>query len=188
MKKLITIILIIVLILPVISLADYSPSLKMTMNDFLLKYNAIQAALEAPYKVIAKAESWTKWNDYDVAWFTADKDNKITILLMTKDQSNDRNLTSGLDCIQIFTKDERELIPLISVTNRCASVYSLQLFGTSFAPQIIANTISFYYENKCKEKNLLSYNYLDEDQQLALSLFHDGFGYYFQISPLDLVK
>ena len=188
MKKLIAIILIIALFLPVTSLADYSPGLKMTMNDFLLKYNAIQAALEAPYKMLAKAESWTTWNEYHIAWFTADKDSKITILLMTKDPSDAQMLTSGLDSVQIFAKTETDLVPLISVTNRCASVFAVQMFGTSFAPQIITNTISFYYENNCKEKQLTAYNSLDENQELALSFFIDGNFPYFDISPLDAVN
>ena len=108
MKRLIVIILVIALLLPVVSLAEYSPGLNMTMYEFLLKYNAIQAALEAPYKVIAKAELWTTWNDYHIAWFTADKDNKTTILLMTKDPSDAQMLTSGLDMIQIFSKNDSD--------------------------------------------------------------------------------
>ena len=187
MKRLIVIILVIALLLPVVSLAEYSPGLNMTMYEFLLKYNAIQAALEAPYKVIAKAELWTTWNDYHIAWFTADKDNKTTILLMTKDPSDAQMLTSGLDMIQIFSKNDSDYVPLISVTNRCASVFSSEIFGTPLSPLIISNAISYYYENKCKENQLTAYYPLDENAELALGFFYDG-GYYFQISSMDVVK
>lgn len=184
MKKLITIILILALALPAVALAEYSPGLNMTMSDYMNKYNSIQAALGAPYAALVKPTSWTIWNDYHVAWFNADNDKTITILLMTKDPADAQMLTSGLDKIQIFAKSEKNFVELISITDRCANVFSSELFGVSFSALRITNTIKSYYENNCKEKGLISYQTIDDNNEIALGFFFDG-TYYFDIAPLE---
>lgn len=184
MKKLLAIFLIIALLLPVSVLADYSPALNMTINDFLLKYNAVQASLEAPYLALDKPFKWSLWDEYHLAWFKADKNGSVTILLMTKDPSDAQMLTSGLDMIQIFSNKESDFVPLISITNRCASIFAIQLLGTSFAPQRITQVMNNYYENNCKEKGLVAYSGLDENNELVIAFFYDG-QYYFEISSIE---
>ena len=188
MKKLITIILILALLIPAAALSEsYSPALNMTMNEFIIKYNAVQAALNAPFSLLEKPYMWTQWNGYSVAWFRAEKNNKFTLLLMTKDPSDAQMLTSGLDRIEISITDEKELIPLISVTNRCAGIFSYNLFGTSLSGKRISDLICYYYENNYKEKDYSAYVDLDEDGKIALVLFYSN-GFIFQIYPMEEVK
>lgn len=187
MKKLFALSLAVVL-LPVIALADYSAALNMTMTEYIKQYNNVQAALGAPYIALEKPTSWTLWNGYHTAWFNADKDNAVTITLLTKDPSDAQLLTSGLDRVQIFAKSEKDLIALISVADRCANVFSTELFGVSFSALRVTNIIRSYYENNCKEKKMTSYQTIDDNNEIALSFFFDGSYYYFDIAPLEVLQ
>ena len=184
MKKLITIALILAMLLPAAALAEsYEPLLGMTMDEFILKYNAVSAPLESPYVSLNKPFSWTKWEGFNVAWFYADKTKTVTILLLSKDPTNSVT-TSGLDEIQIFAKSDSAWVPLIGVTNRCASLFSAQLFGTSMSPMYIGDTIAYYYENNCEEKGLTAMHSLDEDNSISIIFFHQD-TYYFKISASE---
>lgn len=188
MKKLITIILILAMLLPAAALAEsYSPALNMSMDDFIMKYNSVQAALNAPFVLLEKPYMWTQWNGYSVAWFHAEKDNKVTLLLMTKDPSAAQMLTSGLDRIEISVADDKNLIPLIGVTNRCTGIFSYNIFGTPLSGMRISDIICYYYENNYREKGYSSYVSIDEDDKIALVLFYSN-GYVFQIVPMEEVK
>ena len=184
MKKLLAVLLVIAMLLHAAALADYSPGLGMSMSDFITKYNSVQAALESPYSALSKPSSWTVWNGYHLAWFSADKSNTVTILLMTKDPKDAQLLTSGLDAIQIFIRKGDDFVQLISVTDRCASIFGIELLGSSFSGLRVTQVLKSYFENNCREKGLLSYSTLDDNEEIALCFFYDS-GYYFSILPLE---
>lgn len=190
-SKILAVLLILALLLPAAALADdYSPDLGMTMDDYIIKYNAVQAALGAPYVPMETPYLWSSWEGFRLAWFHADNERKVTILLLSKDPANNRSTKAGLDEIQIFTKSESDFIPLTSVAIRCSTIFAAELFGTSVAPMRIGSIIEYYYENNCLKKGMSAYNTLDEDGKTAVALFHDSTSgyYYFQISSLEAVQ
>ena len=187
MKKLIAVILIMAMLLPAVALADYTPDLGMTIDEFILKYNSVQASLNSPYVSLDRPYQQNTWNGFRIAHFYADKDKKVTILLMTKDPGSSRITEAGLDEIQIFIPSDKDMVPLIGVTNRCAGLVSANIFGTSLSTMRTADTICYYYENNCKERGLTSYSGLDEEGKFALVFFFDTY-YYFQISTVEAVK
>ena len=65
--------------IPAISLSEntYTPKLEMTMDEFILKYNALPATLESPYKSLGKPILWTNFNEYQVAWFYPESSSSI---------------------------------------------------------------------------------------------------------------
>ncbi|MBO7709347.1 MAG: hypothetical protein J6S83_02695 [Lachnospiraceae bacterium] len=187
MKKLITIILILALALPALALADYSSALDMTMEDFINKYNAVQAPLGSPYTALDKPNAWTKWEGYFVAWFTADKNEEAKILLYSKDPNCKQMLTAGLDEIHIYA-GKTDFVPMISVANRCASVFAADIFGSSIAPFKVTSVISYYYENNAKEKRLIAYNTLDAEEKVSIAFQADGDLYLFKILNREAIQ
>lgn len=187
MRKVITMLIIIAMILPTMALAEnYTPKLGMTIEEYIIQYNAIQAPLGAPYVSLEKPYLWTTWNDSKVAWFRSDSKGTVTILMVTADPSGNRALTSGLDMIQIYSEKD-DIIALLGVANRCSSIFAANILGNSFAPQYISSAMIYFYENNCKDKGILSYYTLDTDQKYAVSFFYSD-GYYFQISAMEDVK
>ena len=187
MKKLVTIILIVSLIIPAAASANmYEAALGMSMSDFLQKYNSIQAPLGSPYVQLSTsiAENWTNYNGYWWAWCYPENTRKIALLLGTKDPECKKNLSSGLDMIQIYCTSPEDLIPLMGIAMRCSTPFSTDLLGTSMASFYVAETIKYYYENNFKAKDMISYMPIVVDGDIVLALFYSN-GYYFQISTQE---
>lgn len=184
LKKLIISIMIIALFLPAAALAeDYTPALGMTMVDFVMKYNSVQAAIESPYISLSGA-SWSLLGEYHIASFKADKNGDIIVMLITKDPSDMKSLSSGLDAIQIVSTNMADMMPMICATNRCAKLFTYDLFGASLSSIAVMNVLEYYYENKCKERGLIAYNKLDEDKNIVLSFSRNDMEY-FCISSME---
>jgi hypothetical protein len=178
MKKLITIILILALILPTAALADsYIPKLEIGISGFITKYNSLPAALNSPFLALKEPYQWTEWGEYQVAWFYPTEDHHTTIVLITADPRG-RTLSSGLDMIQIFSASD--WVQLLSVTNRCSQLFSNEYMGMNLAPYCIADIVSYAYENNC----LNAYRQLDSENKFLISYFRDGMDY-FQISSAE---
>ena len=188
MKKLITLILILALALPALALAEYSPKLGMRLDEFINKYNAISAPLESPYKSINNPSSWTKYDIYDVAWFSPANNSSATILLLSADPGAGHVLSRGLDMVQIFIKNDADFVDLISITSRCAELFAPSFLGTSMGNLIITNLMKYYYENNYKKSGGYVYNALNEDNTIQLQFFKaDGY-YYFSICQAEVEK
>ena len=185
MKKLIALFIVLFLI-PIAVTADtsYYPTLNMTMDEFILKYNAIPATLESPYKTLAKPALWTDFNGYQVAWFYPEKSSTIALLLLSKDKINTKSTKAGLDAIQIISLSKDSWLPLLSVTKRCASLYGEELFTISTASFGIIEALNYYYENNLQEKGYTSYRSLNADETLAISFGYSD-GYFFSITAID---
>lgn len=186
MKKLFILLLILALILPASAPAEssYTPALGMTIPDFIAKYNAIPAPLGSPFLKAEAPYNASKWKGYRVYWYKVDRDGKVVLMLMSRDPHTELVSESGLDLIQIYTENDNDLIPLIGVTNRCATLFATDLFGTSMAPMRVCSAINFYYENNCRSNSQQSIIVLDENQRYCIALFYDGM-YCFQISPTE---
>lgn len=185
MKKLIAL-FVVLFIIPtaVIAESSYVSKLNMTMDEFILKYNAVPATLESPYKSLDKPAMWTDFNGYQVAWFYPEKSSTIALLLLTKDKAHSKSTQAGLDAIQIYSLSEGSWLPLISVTKRCAGLYGEELFNVSTASFGIIEAMNYYYENNLQEKGYTSYRSLNADETLALSFGYSD-GYYFSITSMD---
>ena len=185
MKRIIALLFILFLIPATVTAeSSYTPKLNMTMDEFVLKYNAVPATLESPYKSLGKPAMWTDFNGYQVAWFYPEKSSAIALLLLTKDKANSKSTKAGLDAIQIFSLSKDSWLPLISVTKRCASLYGEELFNISTASFGIIEAMNYYYENNLQDKGYTSYRSLNADETLALSFGYSD-GYYFSITSMD---
>lgn len=190
MKKLIAVLLVLTLIFPAAAFAsDYTPALGMTMKEFVQKYNAVQAPLGAPYNQLNEffADDWTYYNGYKCAWVYPEKSRKVALIMLTKDTSEGRLLTCGLDMIQLYIAPNEDIVPLISLAIRCASIFSEDFLTVSTASFCVADVIKYYYESNAKEKNYSAYRQLNVEKSYILSFCYSD-GYYFQISADDSVK
>lgn len=187
MKKLIAVTLILVLLMPAAALADYSPHLGMTMEEYLAQYNAIEAPLGSPYQKLTAPYQWTPFNGYRVAWFKPSKDSSVILLLYSNDPAGKNDLTSGLDKIQVCTDNSKDFIDLVSITARVAEPVSADLFGTSISDLRVTQLIRYYYENGYKGSGSYAYWTINEEETVVLAFFEQDGWYYFHISmPEDI--
>ena len=182
MKKLICLLLVL-LFLPVFSLADsYSPKLKMTVSEFISKYNSIGAPFDSPLLGLKTPYDFTFWTTYNVYWFASDKESGTTILLLSQDPSAKRNsLDCGLDRIQIFTKGMNHFLSFITVASRCASFFAPNVFSVSMDNYYITELIRLFYENNCMNTGNGYYRQMDVEQDNYLYFYSDSDYYYFDI-------
>ena len=180
MKKLFALFLIL-LFLPVLSLAEYKPALNMTMDDFITKYNALPSALGSPYNALSFSWQWSSFQDYQVAWFYPIKDKNVIIWLLSKDKTNMNTTKAGLDAIQIYSSSTESFVPLISITARCTDLFSTDLLGSPMGEIFITKAIRLFYENNYKEKNMMGYYPINTELPYLLSFFYSDGGYCFQI-------
>lgn len=185
MKKLITVILIMALVLPAAALSeDYAPALGMTIQEFISAYNSIGAPLGSPYAMLSVPYKWTKLNGNNVAWFRPEMGMKTIIFMYSCDTSAGKELTAGLDMIQIYAEEDDQLIPLIAVTDRCVSVFTEDILTIDLSAYYITKLISYYYEHNAAKNNTSAYYTLGSDSDLILSLTYMD-GYFFQLSRLE---
>ena len=185
MKRLVALLLILAVLVPAAGSAAYTPALGMTMQEFVDKYNAVQAPLGAPYVPLAKPVKWTTYEGSPVACFYPLKDFSVLLLLLSNDPLGARTTDMGLDNVQIYINEEKYFVPFISISERCANVFSSDMFGLDAATYAVGSTIRFYYENNLEERGLTAYNVLDGDQKYALYFFRSD-GYYFSINPSEV--
>ena len=182
MKRLISIVLILALLLPAAVMADsYIPKLEIGITGFITKYNSLPAALNSPFLALDEPYKWTEWGGYQVAWFYPTEDHNVTILLATEDPRG-KTLSSGLDMIQIFSASD--WVQLLSVTNRCSQLFSYEYLGTNFAPYCIADVVAYAYENDFYQNGASAYRALDADNKFIISYFRGDYDY-FQISSME---
>lgn len=180
MKKLIAVALILILLIPAAVLADsYIPKLETGISGFITKYNSLPAALGSPFLALDEPYKWSEWGGYQIAWFYPTEDHKVTILLATADPRG-KTLSSGLDFIQITSASD--WVQLISVTNRCAQLFSYEYLGMNLAPYCIADVVSFAYENNC----LNAYRPLDSENKFLIYYIRDGSDN-FQITTAEVI-
>ena len=178
--------LVILVLVPVLSRSEssYASQLGMTMDDFILKYNALPAPLEAPYNALTKPAFWSDYEEYQVAWFYPESTSKVAILLLSKDTTHEKSTDAGLDAIQVFALSNEGWIPLLSISKRCADVFVNMDWAQSASSYLIMETVNYYYENLLEKTGYVSYRALNDDETLALS-FGYADGYYFMITPMD---
>ena len=187
--RIISLFLVLLLLIPTVVTAEnsYSAKLGMTMDEFILRYNAVPTTLESPYKSLSKPSLWTEFNDYHVAWFYPESNSNIALLLLSKDKENVKSTKCGLDIIQIVSLSKEDMIPLICITKRCASIYGEDLFGISISSFAVIEAVSYYYENDLEKKGYTSYRSLNADETIALTFGYSD-GYYFSIASIDDVR
>lgn len=167
--------------------SNYSSVFGMTMGEFIQKYNAVPATLESPYISLNKPSRWTDYNGYRVAWFYPEKTSTVALLLLSKDPSADKSINLGLDEIQICSFSEKDWLPLLGVTKRCASLFGEDLFGVSTSSFSVIEALGYYYENNCKEKGYSSWRSLDAEEKYVLTFFYSD-GFYFSIASASQYK
>lgn len=190
MKKLITIILILALLLPAASLADeskekYKASLGMTIETFINKYNAVAAPLGNSYMMLDKPISWTASDVYNFAWFVPAKDSSVVIGLGTKQKDATHVLTGGLDLVEILMQKDTDFLDLISVTARCTDIFSVNYFNMSMGENSITRLMRFFYESGYKGSQGSAYLAINEDYSISLEFCYSENKYYFLIIPTE---
>lgn len=163
----------------------YSPALSMTMDQFISKYNALGSSLNSSLVALKNPYFWSTFEDYLVGWFKADSKAETVILLMTKETEKGKTTFSGLDKIQIYSP-QSQILSLITVSTRCTSLFSEDLFGTSLASLYVGNLLEYYYEN-CPEDEGSAYRGIDSDSKNVLQFFKSDGYYFFDISPYATV-
>ena len=185
MKKLATTFLALLLIFSYASAEEYSPKLGMTMADFIQKFNALPAQLEAPYVALTEPSFWAAIGR-NAAWFQPDSSANTYIVLISDEPGRRHSLDVGLDKIQIYVKNSKQFVSLFCVAYRCAQLFASDVLGTSMAPFSLMNAVSYYHESNAKSKNLVAYSPLIvDDVSLVLSFYDGADGFYFQISKSD---
>ena len=184
-RKFILLLLALALLVPAAASADYTPALGMTMDTFMAKYNAIPASIGAPYSPLTVPYQWSVFQSYNVAWFHADPESQVTVLLLSEETGKGNTTQAGLDVIQIFTPAAEDFIPLISVTSRCAEIYAMVLFGESMAPLYLANVLRSYYETGAEKNGEYVFHTIDENFRYEIKFFKSEGCYFFEISPAE---
>ena len=181
-----SLLLVVILLFPSVSLSEssYSSKLGMTMDEFIIKYNAVPTTLDSPYKSLAKPAFWTDFNEYHVAWFYPESSSAVALLLLSADKENVKSTKAGLDAVQVFSLSKDSWIPLICVTKRCTSIFSEEVFTLSLDSFGIIEALTYYYENGLEKKGYTSYRSLNSDETIALSFGYSD-GYYFFISSME---
>lgn len=187
MKKLITIILILALLLPAAAFAAYSPALGMDMKTFVQKYNAVQAPLNAPIALLETMDDWKYDNGSWLAWYYGDKDKRINIALESKDPLAGKDLAGGLDTIVIMA-DEQDLIALIDIAMRCTDPFTDDILTVDTSTYFVGDVLRFFYENNAKQTGFTSYRPLTADGKIILSMFYIDGSYFFRISSDEVIK
>lgn len=185
-RSVLSLVLVLLLLIPATTIAEssYTAKLGMTMDEFILKYNAVPATLGSPYKSLEKPAFWTDFNEYKVAWFYPESNTTVAILLLSADKTNTKSTKAGLDGIQIYSLSKDNWISLLCVTKRCAGIFGEELFGVSTTSFGIIEAINYYYENDLEKKGYTSYRALNADETIALSFGYSD-GYYFSITSMD---
>lgn len=186
MRRIICLLIVATISLPIICYAEnteYKPLLEMTMASFLSKYNAIGSPLGSSYIPLKKPTQWIVFDGYNIAEFAPDSKSKIGILLYSNDHVQGKNLSAGLDRIQIVAYSAEDFLPLISVTMRCAELFAAEVFAINLAPYAICEIMQYYYENNLQDDGYVSYRIIDENEQYAVSFFIEDSIYCFQIGP-----
>lgn len=183
MKKLLCILLLLMLI-PVFSVSEsaYVPKFNMTIKDFIAKYNAIGAPFDTPLTALTTPYRWTTFNQYNVAWLSADNENGATILLLSEDTAHPfASIDAGLDRIQIFMTGPDHFLPFVSVGRRCASLFAADIFTYSTSHMVISQLLTDYYENNSMAKNQSYFRQIDPTSDIYMSFFITDNYYYFDI-------
>lgn len=167
-----------------LSESSYSPKLGMTMDEFIIKYNAVPTTLDSPFKSLAMPAFWTDFDEYHVAWLYPESSSAVGLLLLSADKDNLKSTKAGLDVVQVFSLSKDSWIPLICVTKRCAGIFSEEVFSLSLDSFSIIEALKYYYENGLEKKGYTSYRSLTSDESVALSFGYSD-GYYFLISSME---
>ncbi len=145
------------------------------MDEFIIKYNAVPTALDAPYKPLDKPVLWTDFDEYHVAWFYPESSSAVALLLLSTDKENVKTTKAGLDAVEVYSLSKDSWIPLVCVTKRCSSIFSEEVFPLSLDSAGIINALTYYYENGLDEKRYTSYSYFS-DETVAISYgYFDGY-------------
>lgn len=187
MKKFFCLLLVLMLF-PVLALGDsYTPKLGMTMEQFINKYNSLGAPFNSSLMALQKPLIWTDYKNSKVGWCSPDKKTVTSILLVSADpKAFQKDVTAGLDEIQIYVLGSEGILSLISVATRCASIFAPDLLGTSLAPMCITNVMKEYYENGISGNDLY-YGQLNSETGLYLQFFVLNGDYYFKICNGDFL-
>ena len=161
------------------------PALGMTIRGFIDRYNAVPAPSGAPYQTLGEPLKWTKYGEYQVAWFYPDGDPKVILLLLTLDTSPAPSVSMGLDRIDICINDPDCFAALIGVTARCADLFAEEQAGYSVPEYAAADLIRYYYENGLKTNGLTAQRPLGsaEGYFLSFTYYASTKEYYFRIFP-----
>lgn len=177
MKKCLCIFLILFLLLPSASWASepYTPALGMTMDDFIMKYNALGAPFGSSLTGLTSPMFWTIQDGMNVAWFKTDNNTSTCIRLYTADPTFFIHSTAhGLDRIQIFINKPDDFLALISVGTRCVSLFAFDMFGTSMDSYFVGSILKHYYDNGPLSTDRFSYQQINSDQDYYLNFLYDG--------------
>ena len=146
MKKLLCVLLALLILIPAAAAADYSPAMGMTMRKFIEEYNKQPAPLSSPYKILSDPYAWKSRDVTSEAFFQAENNDKAVISLLSYDPENTNSLDAGLDMVQINVTSADYWMSLISLTNRCMSVFYTDDYGI-FIPQKILKLLNYHHDN-----------------------------------------
>ena len=186
MKKTVSILITILLITSLATasaVSTYSPELGMSMSDFVQKYNAIGSALNSSLIALNIPIQWLDIEGNSVTYFMADKNSGTKIFLVSADPDNKNNLSAGLDQIQIHIESASDFPALITIADKCASLFADNIFGTSLSSFAITYVISYYYENVKDGSGYTAYRMLDTEEKYLIQFWKEQSGYYFAITP-----
>lgn len=180
MKKAIVIMLSVLIIFSASIAEEYQPQLGLSMNDFIIKYNAIGSALGSPLVALKTQKQWTVFNDYNVAWFAPDSKKPIILVMMSKDPAG-KTLNAGLDRIQITMTSPSDFLSFLTVSDRCAQLFAQDILSVSTSQFCLYGTMEYYYESNSEGTDQYAYWQINQDPVRFCRFFMDNGQYVFDI-------
>ena len=162
MKRFLVLLILIALLVPASGLAEYSPDLGMTMNEFIQKYNAHGSSLSSPLIALKIPSYWDKVDGANVAFFTVTNGTDVYIGLSSYDPGKTRDLSGGLDYLLVGCQNPKEFLAFVTVGIKCTEVFAEDFYtGYSMAPYYVSSVMKYYYENRSSDENYVAFQPID---------------------------
>ena len=176
MKKFLALLILIALLVPASGLAEYSPELGMTMNEFVQKYNSQGSSLESPLLALKNPYNWSESDTAQIAYYNVANDSDVYISLFTNDKSKTKDLASGLDYILITCPSLKDFLSFVTVSTKCIDVFSQELFtGYPMGPYFLTAAMKYYYENRGDSEDFSSFQSINSESGTAIEFaVYDG--------------
>lgn len=182
MKRFLVLLILIALLVPASGLAEYSPDLGMTINEFIQKYNAQGSSLSSPLIALKTPYNWAKVDGANVAYFTVANGIDVYIGLFSYDPDKTRDLSGGLDYLFVGCQNPKDFLAFVTAGVKCTDVFAEDFYtGYSMAPHYVSSVMKYYYENQSSDENYVALQPIDSVSNRNLMFTSVNGGYMFGI-------
>ena len=126
MKRLITVILILALLLPAASWAEYQSKLGITIAEFIDAFTSADNPLMIDFNENMRVKKWPSPSEEPTYAYLNPCRSGLLLMVRSADPDFYKNMDAGIDQIIVRTTIKAQLTDMIGIADRC-----LQIFGDS---------------------------------------------------------